>query len=120
MALAQSPSRQKPIIVTRLRVVVFQEGDWLCARCLEYNLGTQARTQEALLRDLGRMIAGHIALSLRNGLRPFSTVGPAPEKYWEMFKRSKLSLPLAPSAFKIRESGIKLPAPEIRIATLAA
>lgn len=104
----------------RLRVVIFQEGNWLCARCLEYDIGTQARTQEALLRDLGRMIAGHIALSIRNGLKPFASVGPAPKKYWEMFKRSKISLPLKHAAYSIPERGIKLPRPEIRIAALAA
>jgi hypothetical protein len=120
MARRRTRPHRKPLTITRLRVVIFQEGTWRCARCLEYDIGTQARTQEALLRDLTRMIVGHIALSIRHGLRPFATVGPAPKKYWEMFKRSKLSLPLTPPAFRIQERGITLPPPEIRIAPLAA
>ncbi|MGH7388770.1 MAG: hypothetical protein ACREM3_04845 [Candidatus Rokuibacteriota bacterium] len=33
-----------------IRAVVFQEGDWLCVQCLEYDLPTQARTAIDVLR----------------------------------------------------------------------
>lgn len=104
----------------RLRVVVFQEGDWLCARCLEYDLGTQARNLEDLLADLQRMILGHIAICAENGLTPFSKLRRAPKKYWDMFRRSKICLPPKTFGFRVNRRGVKLGPPEIRVAPLAA
>jgi hypothetical protein len=105
---------------TRLRVVVFQEGDWLYAQCLEYDFATQAKNLPDLLYDLQKMIVGHIAISLENGLKPFAKVGRAPKKYWDMFQRSKITLPPQKFAFKVGRRGVKLPAPEVRVATQAA
>jgi len=77
----------------KLRIVIFQDGEWLCAHCLEYDLATQAKNLDDLRYDLERMIVGHIAVSLANGLKPFRNGRRAPEKYWAMFRRSKISLP---------------------------
>jgi len=55
----------------KLRIVIFQDGEWLCAHCLEYDLATQAKNLDDLRYDLERMIVGHIAVSLANGLKPF-------------------------------------------------
>lgn len=106
--------------LTRLRVVVFQEGDWLCARCLEYDLGTQARNLEDVLVDLQRIFLGHIAICAENELKPFSMLRRAPKKYWDMFRRSRISLPPQTFRFKISRRGVKLPPPEIRVAPVAA
>ena len=104
----------------RLRVVIFQEGEWLCARCLEYGFATQAKSLDDLRYDLERMIAGHVAISLANGLKPFRNARKAPPKYWELFKRSKISLPPQTFGLRIKRRGIKIPTPEIRVAPLAA
>ena len=66
------------------------------------------------------MIAGHIAISRENGLRPFAKVGRAPKKYWDMFQRSKITLPPQKFAFKLGRRGVRLPRPEIRVAAQAA
>lgn len=105
---------------TKLSMVVFQEGDWLCAQCLELDFATQAKTLPDLLYDLQKMIVGHIAISRENGLKPFAKVGRAPKKYWDMFRRSKITLPPQKFAFKIGRRGIKLLRPEIRVAAQAA
>jgi hypothetical protein len=105
---------------TKLRVVIFQEGEWLCARCLEYGFATQAKSLDDLRYDLERMIVGHIALSLANGLKPFRNRRRAPEKYWTLFRRSKISLPQQSFGLRIRKRGVKIPRPEIRVAPLAA
>lgn len=104
----------------RLRVVIFQEDDWLCAQCLEHDFGTQAKNLEGLLSDLQRIIAGHIVICAEHRLEPFATVGRAPKKYWEMFRRSKIALPPRTFRFKVGRRGVKLPAPEIRVAASAA
>jgi hypothetical protein len=104
----------------KLRIVIFQDGEWLCAHCLEYNLATQAKNLDDLRYDLERMIVGHIAVSLANGLKPFRNGRRAPEKYWAMFRRSKISLPQQSFGLRTKKRGVKIPTPEIRVAALAA
>jgi hypothetical protein len=36
---------------TKLRVVIFQEGNWLCAHCLEYDFAMQARSLDEQTDD---------------------------------------------------------------------
>lgn len=110
---------RRQAIQATLRVVIFQDGDWLCAQCLEYDLATQARTLDGLRRDLERIVAGHVAASLKNGLVPFQALRPAPKKFWKMFERSRIPLPSERFRFKLRRPGVKLPAPEIRVAAAA-
>lgn len=105
---------------SKLRIVIFQEGEWLCAHCLEHDLATQAKSLDALRYDLERMIAGHIAVSLANGLKPFRNGRRAPKKYWMMFKRSKICLPQQSFGLKIKQRRVKIPTSEVRIAPLAA
>jgi len=66
------------------------------------------------------MIVGYVAVSLENGLKPFTNVCRAPKKYWAMFKRSKISLPQQSFGLKIKKRGVKIPLPEIRVAPLVA
>jgi len=104
--------------LSKLRVVIFQEGKWLCAHCLEYGFATQAKTLDGLRYDIERMIVDHIAISLANGLRPFKNEHRAPKKYWTLFERSKIVLPPQSFGLKFRRRGVKIPTPEIRVATL--
>ena len=85
---------------TRLRFVVLQEGDWLSAQCLEYDIATQARTFEDLAYELQRLIAGHIATSKKLHKRPFEGLPKAPPRFWDMFERSRIALPTQSLAFK--------------------
>ena len=76
-----------------IRAVVFQEGKWLCAQCLEYDLVAQAKTLPTLCRALQLLVVGHVAVRLRHGQQPFRDMPRAPEKYWTMFRQSRLVLP---------------------------
>ena len=104
----------------RLRVVIFQEGEWLCAHCLEYDFATQAKSLSDLQSRLERLIAGHIAIRLKHGLKPFRNVPPAPAKYRELFRRSKIPLSIQTFGLRIKKRGIKIPTPEIRVAPFVA
>jgi len=104
-----------------IRAVVFQEGEWLCAQCLEYDLVAQAKSLPQLARALERLIVGHIAVRLRQKQQPFRDLPRAPKKYWTMFRRSRLLLP-APM-FKVgalRSHGVTVARPQVRIAALDA
>src|SRR5215510_15986571 len=104
-----------------IRALVFQEGEWLCAQCLEYDLVAQAKTLQQLSRALQRLIVGHVAVRRHHKQPPFRDLPRAPEKYWAMFRRSRLTLP-APM-FKLdvlRSRGIVVAPPQVRIATASA
>ena len=104
-----------------IRAVIFQEGEWLCAQCLEYDLVAQAKSLPQLFRALERLIVGHIAVRLRHKQQPFRDLPRAPRKYWTLFRRSRLALP-APT-FRVgalRSHGVIVAAPEVRIAALDA
>jgi hypothetical protein len=101
----------------RLRFIVFQDGEWLCAQCVEFDLAAQGRTQPELYRVIDRLICSHIALREKLGLTPFKDLPAAPQKYRDMFNRSKLKLP--PILIRPRGSGKGAPA-ELRVAAPAA
>jgi len=104
-----------------VKAVVFQEGEWLCARCLEYDFVVQAKTLQQLSRNLQLFVAGHIALRVQHAQQPFQDLRRAPDKYWAMFKRSRLKLP-APM-FKLgvlKSNGVVIEPPQIRIAAPSA
>ncbi len=115
--------RRRPRAVSKyvIRAVVFQEGEWLCAQCLEYNLVAQAKSLNQLSRALQRLIVAHVAVRLRHKQQPFRDLPRAPEKYWAMFKRSRLKLP-APM-FRIgalRSRGVVVAVPRVRVAAPSA
>jgi hypothetical protein len=70
----------------RLHAVVFQRGEWWIAACLEHCFVTQARTEEALLADLERIIKTHIILERERGKEPFVSVPKAPKRFWQMYR----------------------------------
>ena len=98
-----------------LRFVVIQEGEWLSAQCLEYDIATQARTLDDLAYELQRIIVGHIATSRKLNKEQFEGLPKAPQKFWDMFERSRLPLSTPRVAFK-SSFRVKIPPPELRVA----
>jgi hypothetical protein len=98
-----------------IKALVFQEGEWLSAQCLEYNLATQARTLPELSYELQRLIFGHIATRLANGLEPFADLERAPQRFWDMYERSKIPLETDTLPFKVRKQPVKV-TPKLRVA----
>lgn len=96
----------------QLRFVVFQEGEWVAAQCLEYDVATQARTLDDLVHEVQRIIVGHIATSRKLHKPPFDGVPKAPQKFWDMFERSKIPLPAPKAAFNL---SVRLK-PQLRVA----
>jgi hypothetical protein len=104
-----------------IRAVVFQEGEWLCAQCLEYDLVAQAKSLRQLSRALQRLIVGHVAVRLRHRQQPFRDLPRAPEKYWAMFRQSRLTLPAPMFQLDILKShGVVVAPPRLRIAAPSA
>lgn len=102
-----------------LRVVVFQEGPFVCAQCLEYDIAAQAKTLEDCLYELERLVIGHIAIAVENGLEPFQNLKSAPARFWQWFEESKIPLATPPPSFTAEEltrGGVVVQPPQIRVA----
>lgn len=104
-----------------IRAVVFQEGEWLCAQCLEYDLVAQAKTLQQLARALQRLIVGHVAVRRHHKQPPFHDLPRAPEKYSAMFRRSRLTLPARMIRLRtLKCHGVVIAPPRIRVAAPGA
>ena len=104
-----------------IRAVVFQEGSWLLAQCLEYDLVAQARNLRQLSRALQVLIAGHVAVRLRHKQPPFRDLPRAPDKYWTMYRQSRLPLPAPVFRLdKLKSRGIVVAPPQLRVAAPSA
>ena len=102
-----------------LRVVVFQEDEWVCAQCLEYDIAAQAKTLDDCLYQLGRLVVGHVAVSVEKGLEPFHGLKRAPQRFWDWFEQSKIPLAGALPAFTaddLKRQGVVIEPPDIRVA----
>jgi len=102
-----------------LRVVVFQEGEWVFAQCLEHDIAAQAKTLEDCLHEFERLVVGHIAIAVENGLEPFQGLKSAPARFWQWFEQSKISLTANPPSFTaegLERSGIVVEPPQVRVA----
>lgn len=104
-------------VVRPFRVLVFQEDEWVCARVLEYNLAAQARTLDALSSELQRVVHAHVAARRENAQEPFADMRPAPARYWDMFRRSKVPLAVQQFQIKIKKPTFRrIGPPEVRVA----
>jgi len=74
---------------TKLSVLVFRDdGIWI-AQVLEYDIAAQAHTLKDVKYELEKLLVGHIAASLENGLVPFVNTPAAPPELWDMFNNAE-------------------------------
>jgi hypothetical protein len=83
-----------------LSVVTFQEGEWWCAQCLQYDITAQAKTLPDLHYELERVIFSHLCVSAELGREPFEGLQAAPDKFWTMFEKSGIELELKDFPFR--------------------
>lgn len=72
-----------------VRVVVFQEGAFLVAQCLEYDIAVQAPSFGELRPRFEKTMVAHMMLAIEHGDQPFEKLAPAPDLYWEMFEKAE-------------------------------
>jgi len=101
-----------------IRAVAFKQGDWWVARCLDHDLATQARTLQELRVELDRLLTAHVVICTEKGLLPFAGIPPAPDPYWQMFRRSRPDLDPPPERPRFHALATKhpIPIPELHIA----
>jgi hypothetical protein len=104
----------------RISAVLFQEGGWWSAQCLEYDIAAQAKTLPALRYELQRVLISHIIVSEELGCKPFEGLDSAPQKYWDMFEEAKLRVESDDLPFRLPHPATFPPvSPRLRIAEMA-
>jgi hypothetical protein len=71
-----------------IHVVVFHDGEWWIAQCLEYDLCTAKERLEDLSAEIRRFLKVQILGSLDLKIEPFSGLGPAPKRFWRMYEQA--------------------------------
>lgn len=79
--------RERTMDRTKIRVVVFQNGDMWAGQCLEYDIGAQADSLEKLDRYLDIAIAATRRESLERSGEEFAGVPPAPEHFHKLWEK---------------------------------
>src|SRR6266550_5647505 len=74
------------------KVLLLQECDCdrvpiYIAQCLNYDLVAHGETISDVLDSLKRVIKTQIAVSLNNGVPPFSDFKPAPPAFWKQYDK---------------------------------
>jgi hypothetical protein len=82
-------------------VVLIEEGKWWSAQCLQYDIAAQARSLSELAYELQRILISHLAVSEELEQAPFHGLSSAPQKYWEMYKGSKIWLKMDNQPFRL-------------------
>lgn len=99
----------------QIRAVLLEEGGAWSAQCLDYDIAAQAETLLDLHDELARVLAAHIAASIELGREPFSSVKPAPRRFWELYE-SGLRMESKPMSFTLEEGQLPQIKIEMRIA----
>lgn len=81
-----------------LSALLKKEADTWVLQCLDFDVAVQAGNIPDLVKELERVLNGHILLDLQAGRQPLENVPPAPEADWEAFR----------SAIFKSEDGLKL------------
>jgi hypothetical protein len=75
-----------------IRAIVFREGDFYVAQCLELDISTQARDLDAVLERLDLTIEAECAMCIERGQKPFEGICAAPNYYHELWEKRTVKL----------------------------
>lgn len=70
-------------------VVLFQDRGWWVAQCLERNLTASSKNPLELTKKLETVLQVQIEADLEAGKTPFSSLPPAPRRFWTLFQRAE-------------------------------
>jgi hypothetical protein len=100
----------------KVSVLFIEDSVGWSAQALEYDIATQADTLEKLFHEVERILVGYVALANADGHPPFEGIPPAPQRYWEVFRNSKISMTRPLIGFKPTKSRVPRIETDIRLA----
>ena len=76
----------------KLRVVVFQEGDYWVAQCVEHDIGAFGKTFDDMVSHFKLAFQLELAESIARHGEPLSGIDPAPSYFEDMWERRSSDL----------------------------
>jgi len=73
-----------------LHAVLFEDRGWWVAQCLEHNLTASSKNPLELREKLETVLKVQMEADLEAGKPPFSTLPPAPRRFWTLFQSAEL------------------------------
>jgi hypothetical protein len=73
-----------------LHAVVFEDRGWWVAQCLEHNLTASSKNPLDLRAKLENVLKVQMEADREAGKAPFSTLPPAPRRFWTLFQSAEL------------------------------
>lgn len=83
----QLPLANLPKDIDPLEVVLIEDDGWWIAQCLNFDIGAESLSKESAMAAFERVVIGHLLVDAMLGRPAFTGIGPAPEKFREMFQR---------------------------------
>ena len=75
-----------------VHAVLFEDRGWWVAQCLEHNLTASSKDPLELPKKLETVLRVQIEADLEAGKAPFSTLPPAPRRFWKLFEQGHQGL----------------------------
>lgn len=72
-----------------VHAVLFEDRGWWVAQCLEHNLTASSKDPLELSKKLETVLRVQIEADLEAGKPPFSTLPPAPRRFWKLFQNAE-------------------------------
>lgn len=93
-----------------IRVLIFKDGDYLVAQCLEHDVAAQGKSMKELMDSFCYSFFGHVQLAEEFGEVPLADLGEAPPVYWRMYDEAiKLANRQLKAPCKVKKSKITAP-----------
>jgi hypothetical protein len=109
-------SENAPEFAVNAILIQQADGTW-SAQCLQYDIAAHAKTIPDLDYELQRVLISHIAISLELKQEPFAGIGPAPQVFWDMFERAKMTVESPERPFRLpRPMAFPRVTPRLKIA----
>lgn len=82
-----------------LHVVVFPEGEYLVAQCLEHDIAVHARSMSDLKFRFYMVLVDHVLTDIEAGREPLDRVPKAPQMFWDRFASASEPVPVEQPEF---------------------
>jgi hypothetical protein len=90
----------------KIDAVAFKEGDIYIAQGLQYDISAQAATLGELFKKFTLAVVANMAISIDLGRNPLEGIPAAPQKFWEMFEETHVTVDVTPEPASIRTPSI--------------
>ena len=75
-----------------INAVIFREGRHWIAQGLQHDVCAQGDTLDEVHAAFAQQLIATAAIALELGEEPFTNIDRAPDQYWEMFGRSRITM----------------------------